>query len=200
MAAKYDNHPLICDVSISGSMTLHSEVMWRQPSFPYVMPALTTAGLTRENDLACLKNDITRFMRIWKSTPVEMTFNTRKKSIVVGKKARQRKVTDLEFVNELLNHMAVEGKRHSKTYMIGNHSLSEYSAILNFHALCKDHDQRHTSLYFQTEVHSAKLAEKLIHEGFKMGASLIELPNDITPKQILAPELQKLRARLKTNQ
>lgn len=101
LAAKYDNNPLICDVSISGSMTLHTEVMWRQPGFPYVISNLMKGGLTRENDLTCLRNDITRFMEIWKETPVEMTFNTCRKFTLVGD-THQPSGPDTEFSNTLL--------------------------------------------------------------------------------------------------
>ena len=207
MAARYDAEPLICDVSISGSMTLHTEVMWRQPGFPWVLPALMKAGLTRDNDLACLKADITRFMEIWKKTSVEMTFNSRRNYVLVNGSLKAKKA-DLKFTEVLLNHIATEGKRLQKSYMIGNHSLSEYSAITHhkhedkshvFYALKQDHDVRNTRIYFQTEVHSANIAEELICEGLKMGASLIELPNDITPEQISSPRMQSLRANLKSN-
>lgn len=206
MAAKYDGNSLICDVSISGSMTLHSEVMWRQPGFPHVLPALMGAGLTRENDLSCLKKDITLFMEIWKETPVEMTFSTRRKYIL-DNGVHKSQGPDVEFAQALLRHIASEGSRLNKRYMIGNHSLSNYSVLKHkkyedrnhiLHALMQEHEQHGTPLYFQTEVFTALVVEKLIREGIKMGACLIELPNDITQEQILEPRLQELRARMKT--
>ncbi|NWK54151.1 hypothetical protein HW115_00895 [Verrucomicrobiaceae bacterium N1E253] len=206
MAARYDCHDLLGDVSISGNMTLHTEVMWRQPGFPNVLPALMKAGLTRENELACLKADITRFMEIWDHTPVEMTFNTRRKYVLDSSGKTRSQGSDVEFVTELMNHMAKEGKRLNKKYMIGNHSLSENSVLLNkrdqdakhvLYALKKEHLKRQTPLYFQTEVFSAHIAGGLIREGFRIGATLVELPNDMTKAQILTPEIQALRTELK---
>ncbi|MEJ6718055.1 MAG: hypothetical protein QNK82_06155 [Akkermansiaceae bacterium] len=206
MAEKYDAHPLICDVSISGSMTLHTEVMWRQPGSPSVLPTLIKAGLTRENDLACLKSDITRFMEIWKETPVEMTLNSRRIYTLENGQITARR-PDPEFADKIIQHLGTEGTRLRKSYMIGNHSLSEFSAIKNkkhqdtnhiFHALKKEHRKNKTPLYLQTEVFTAKIAAPLIREGLNLGATLIELPNDITPEQIMTPELQALRIQLKS--
>lgn len=214
MAKKYDGHPLISDVSISGCMTLHSEVMWRQPGFPFVLPTLMQAGLTREADLACLKQDISRFMRVWKNTPVEMTLNTRRQYHLVdpagGGDTRQPTLKagnpDVAFGKELLAHLRQESRRYQCPYMIGNHSLSEYSALDHdkakdprhiFFSLHQEHKKHHTPLYFQTEVFTAARAEELIQAGIDIGASLIELSNDMSPQQILQPEIQSLRKQLK---
>jgi hypothetical protein len=204
LAAKYDGHPLIKDVSISGCMTLHTEVMWRQFGNPYVLPALAKTGLTQQKDLACLKEDITLFMEVWRRTPVEMTFNTRWQfSYKDGELVKGRR--DPVFAKTLLDHMARESERLDKLYMVGNHSLSEYSVLSNkkyedeghiLYALNKECRDRNTPLYFQTEVFTSDIVERLLEEAIGLGASLVELPNDIAPDDINTPELQAFRRRL----
>ncbi|MFC4991613.1 hypothetical protein [Rubritalea tangerina] len=203
LAAKYDKHPLIADVSISGSMTLHTEVMWRQASFPHVLKSLRRAGLSEEQDLHTLKQDITLFMETWPHTPLEITFNTQRECSI-NENQITRIILRPQNSTILLNHLHKEANRLNKRYMIGNHSLSEFSAIHNkkstdpkhIHSALKKHrHQFHTPLYFQTEVFSAHLASPLIHEAINMGASLIELPNDISQQQIQS--LQNLRIALK---
>lgn len=206
LAKKYDQHPLIADVSISGCMTLHSEVMWRQPGFPFVTKTLEQAGLSRDKDLACLKRDITMMMQTWSDTPLEMTMNSRRVQRQDVRK-RNKSKPDIDFSVALLDHLRQQSAAHgNKSYMIGNHSLSHYSAIKNhlwkspghiFYQLLRERQQYDTGLYFQTEVFSASEVSELVDAALWMGAKLIELPNDITKKQILDPRLQAQRRRLK---
>ncbi len=209
LAEKYDGELLIGSISVAGQGNIHTEVTWRQYSFPFAFQDMIDGGMTYERDKKLWKKDIVFMMETWKKTPIEMTFNGVNSYSVENGFANNLKRSTEIIVPELLDYMRTESLRlNNKRYSIGNHSLGYNFNILEdksidpthvHYYLIQDHINYNTDLYFQTEVWQPEYTAQLLAIAAEKGVSLVELTQGLVPKDILTDSVQTARQAIKNN-
>ncbi|ACA87915.1 hypothetical protein [Shewanella woodyi] len=205
LAAKYDSHPLLREVAVSGCMTHNAETMWRNPrdnsrdDGKKNIDIMRDNGLTLLKDENCLKWQIRVAASKWPKTHIGMAYN-------MWQDYENGNAKKPEFVNTLMDYCI---ERAPGRCILGNNSLGvsdigDENKTTDVTYYLRQKGDAGNLIYVQTETVATDIHLAIDHGADRLHAAMAELPklkalNKVSATYLQSDDMQDARLNLKTN-
>lgn len=205
LGAKYDNHPLLREVAVSGCMTHNAETMWRnprdnnRPDGKTNIQIMRNNGLTLRKDENCLKWQIRVAAKKWPKTHIGMAYN-------MWQDYENGNAKKPAFVNSLMDYCLQQAPGRC---ILGNNSLGLTDIgdendrnDVTYHLRRKGNAGN--PIYIQTETVATNIHRAINHGADRLHGAMAELPklkamNKVSPTYLQSNSMQDARLNLQTN-
>jgi hypothetical protein len=205
LGAKYDSHPLLREVAVSGCMTHNAETMWRNPrdnnrdDGRKNIDIMRDNGLTLAKDENCLKWQIRVAASKWPRTHIGMAYN-------MWKDYENGWAKKPAFVNTLMDYCLQQAPGRC---ILGNNSLGvtdigdeNNSSDVTYYLRRKGNAGN--PIYIQTETKADNIHRAINHGADRLHGAMAELPKlsamaKVSSTYLQDDPMQDARLNLKTN-